>query len=932
MQDPRSRPTALSGVNAEFLEQMYQQYLKQPDAVDAEWQRFFKSLPQGSSPAGLPEAAFDPGLPQNERRRGDSKAAEKQAAVFNLINSYRVFGHTQAQLDPLGQSHMPHSPDLSLAFFGLTEDDLDLRFSTGTLVGAPKATLRQIWELVKGTYCGSVGVEYMTIRNHAQRRWLQEAMEGTRNKPKYAAPLKRQILKKLIDAEQLEKFLHTKFVGQKRFSLEGAESLMVMMEGLVDEAGDLGVEEVVIGMPHRGRLNALVNTMGKNMELLFAEFQDSYEVNEFTGTGDVKYHKGYSSDRVTLSGKSIHLSLSFNPSHLEIVAPVVLGNVRAKQDRRNDARRTRHLPVLMHGDASFAGQGIVMETFNLAELDGYKTGGTIHIVVNNQVGFTTSPKDGRSTLYPTDASKMLNIPVLHVNGDDPEAVLHVIKLAVGYRQNFHKDIVINFVCYRRHGHNEGDEPSFTQPLLYKLIKGHPTTLDLYSKQLTAEGVVSEDDVKAMVAEFRQIADAALKVTQSESAKNAAQTLAGSWKGLERGLIPSDIAITEVDHSILKSLGTVLSTVPEGFTPHPRLSKLLQTRAQMAEGKVPIDWGMGELLAYGTLAWEGFNVRFSGQDSGRGTFSHRHAKYHDFETGKVYVPLQHVKEGQGQFNIHDSPLSEVGVMGFDYGYSLADPFCLTVWEGQFGDFANEAQVVIDQFLSSSEEKWLRMSGLVLLLPHGYEGQGPEHSSARLERFLQLCASNNMQVCNVTTPAQIFHLMRRQLHRSFRKPLIVMSPKSLLRHPLAVSSTDDLIKGQFRRILYERPLPPRGVTRIVFCAGKVYYDLYQARQKGGQKHIAIVRLEQIYPFPDDKQIEHDSVQGIIKQYPGAKELLWVQEEPKNMGAWSFVAPRFQSLLPPKLTMRYVGRAEAASPAAGSHRVHEEEQHRLVEEALD
>jgi 2-oxoglutarate dehydrogenase E1 component len=936
MDDPQSGPSALSGVNAEFLEALYQRYLQEPGAFDAEWQHFFASLPQPGGNGRTRDELAGSARDEPARRLYDalpSTLGDKQGAVFNLINNYRAFGHTQARLDPLGQPHMPRSPDLSLAFFGLNEADLDEVFSAGTLVGPPKAKLRDIWDRVNRTYCGTVGVEYMAISSHAQRRWLQEAMEGSRNTPQFDVETKRQILTRLVHAEHLEKFLHTKFVGQKRFSLEGAESLIVMMDGLIDEAAELGADEVVIGMPHRGRLNALVNTMGKKMELLFAEFQDEYEVNEYTGTGDVKYHKGYSSDRVTRSGKTVHLSMSFNPSHLEIVAPVVLGNTRAKQDRRGDVRRQHHIPVVMHGDAAFAGQGINMETFNLAELEGYRTGGTIHIVVDNQVGFTTSPKDARSTLYPSDVGKMLNIPVLHVNGDDPEAALHVVKLAVGYRQNFHKDIVIHLMCYRRLGHNEADEPGFTQPLLYKLIRNHPTTLDLYAKKLVDDGTVTAQYVKDLVADFRALAEGSLKITQSESLKPSPETLTGSWKGLERGLIPSDVAITEVDRGILSAIGKVLSTVPEGFTIHPRLAKLLQTRGEMAEGRVPLDWAMGELFAYGTLVWEGFNVRFSGQDVGRGTFSHRHAKYHDAETGKVYTPLQHVKPNQGQIDVHDSPLTEMAVMGFDYGYSLADPFCLTVWEAQFGDFANMAQAIVDQFLSASEEKWLRMSGMVLLLPHGYEGQGPEHSSAKLERYLQLCASNNMQVCNVTTPAQFFHLIRRQLHRNFRKPLIVMTPKSLLRHPLAVSSVDDLIKGQFRRLLYERdPLPAHGVTRIAFCSGKVYYDLYQARQKGGQKHVALVRLEQIYPFPDDKQYELDSIEAILKQYPNAKEVLWVQEEPKNMGAWSFVAPRFRGLLPPKLAVRYVGRTEAASPAAGSHRIHEEEQHKLVEEALE
>ncbi|HEX7926843.1 MAG TPA: 2-oxoglutarate dehydrogenase E1 component, partial [bacterium] len=740
-------------------------------------------------------------------------------------------------------------------------------------------------------------------------------------------------LSKLTEAELLEKFLHTKFVGQKRFSLEGGESLIVMMEGLVEEAAELGAEEVVIGMPHRGRLNTLINIMGKQPEQLFAEFRDSYEVDDLTGSGDVKYHKGYSSDRVTRGGKKIHLSMSFNPSHLEVVNPVVVGNVRAKQDRRGDKRRTRIIPVLMHGDAAFAGQGIVPETLNLSQLEGYKTGGTIHIIVNNQIGFTTSPRHSRSFPYPSDVSKMLGVPVLHVNGDDPEAVLHVIKLAVGFRQFFHTDIVIDLVYYRRHGHNETDEPSFTQPLMYKYIKERPPTLELYGKKLVEQGMLTSAEVAEVANVYRKQLDTALQTSTSDSLKLNRDTLGGVWQGLERGMVPKDIDIQEVTLPVLQKIGEHLSKVPADFTPHPRLLKLLQTRADMVHDKTPIDWGMGELLAYGSLVSDGFHVRLSGQDSGRGTFSHRHAKMEDQVNGKSYIPLQHLPGAQGAFTVYDSPLSEAAVMGFDYGYSLADPFCLTLWEGQFGDFANGAQVIVDQFLAASEEKWLRMSGLVLLLPHGYEGQGPEHSSARLERYLQLCANNNMQVCNATTPAQFFHLMRRQLHRNFRKPLILMTPKSLLRHPLAVSSTADLIKGRFRKVLYEKDaLNAKDVSRVVFCTGKLYYDLYQERNKRKLGHVALLRLEQIYPFPDDPQDVDDNIQAILKKYPNVKDVVWAQEEPKNMGSWFFIEPRMRNVLPPKLSVRYVGRKEAASPAAGSHRVHHDEQEHIVEQALN
>jgi 2-oxoglutarate dehydrogenase E1 component len=944
MRDPLNRPTVLTGANAEFLEHLYEQYLERPNSVDPQWQDFFSQLqksPSNGSTAAVPAAPSMPSIGETLAAKialiepiagGDGKILTKQSAVFQLINHYRLFGHTQAKLDPLGTRHTPQAPDLTLQFFGLTEEDLDQVFSTGTLVAPPALPLRDIRDHVAQTYCGHVGIEYMHVRNYAQRRWLQEAMESTRNQPKFDAETRRYVLTKLTESELLEKFLHTKFVGQKRFSLEGGESLIVMMEGLVEEAAELGAEEVVIGMPHRGRINTLINIMGKQPEQLFAEFRDSYEVDELTGSGDVKYHKGYSSDRVTRGGKKIHLSMSFNPSHLEAVNPVVVGNVRAKQERRGDQHRTRIVPVLMHGDAAFAGQGLVAETLNLSQLEGYKTGGTIHIIVNNQIGFTTSPRHSRSFLYPSDVCKMLSVPVLHVNGDDPEAVLHVIKLAVGFRQFFHTDIVIDLFCYRRHGHNETDEPSFTQPLMYKRIKDHASTLEIYSKALVEQGAFSQDEVAAITAGYRKHLDGALRTSVSDNVKPGADTLGGVWQGLERGLVPKDIDIQEVTLPVLQRIGEHLARVPADFTPHPRLLKLLQTRGDMVHDKAPIDWGMGELLAYGSLVSEGFHVRLSGQDSGRGTFSHRHARMEDQNTGQSYFPLRHLPGAQGVFTVIDSPLSEAAVMGFDFGYTLADPFCLTLWEAQFGDFANGAQVIVDQFLAASEEKWLRMSGLVLLLPHGYEGQGPEHSSARLERYLQLCANNNLQVCNATTPAQFFHLMRRQMHRNFRKPLILMTPKSLLRHPMAVSSTADLIKGRFRKVLYEKDaLPANGISRVVFCSGKLFYELYQERNKRKLSHIAVLRLEQLYPFPDDPQDVDDNIQAILKKYPNVKDVVWAQEEPKNMGAWSFLEPRFRDVLPPKLSVRYIGRKDAASPAAGSHRVHHDEQERIVDAAL-
>jgi 2-oxoglutarate dehydrogenase E1 component len=820
---------------------------------------------------------------------------------------------------------MKNPPDLSLAHFGLNEADLDEMFSTGTLVAPPLATLREILQQLQQTYCGAVAAEFMYIRDHAQRRWLRETMEGCRNQPQLDKATKLHILSKLAHAELLEKFLHTKFVGQKRFSLEGAETLIVMLDALAEEAAELGAETIVFGMPHRGRLNTLVNVMNKGLEMVFAEFRDVIEVNDLTGSGDVKYHLGYSSDVTTSSGKHIHLSLAFNPSHLEAVNPVVEGHVRAKQDKRGDSRGTSIVPVLMHGDAAFAGQGPVMETLNLSQLEGYRTGGTIHIIVNNQIGFTTPPRMARSYVYPSDVVKMLNIPVLHVNGDDPEAVYHATRMAMAFRQYFHTDIVIDLFCYRRHGHNEMDEPNFTQPLTYQAIKQHPSILELYSRQLLEEGAIEAEEDEQVRRAYRERLETALQRVSKGKMLPVIETLSGSWSGLGRGR-PRQIVITEVEIGILREIAKGLTTVPKGFTPHPRLAKLMQNRWEMIEGKVPIDWGMGELLAYGSLVWEGFNVRLSGQDSSRGTFSHRHANLVDVTDGGDYVPLQHLKEGQGSFSVYDSPLSEAGVLGFEFGYSLSAPYCLTVWEAQFGDFANGAQMIIDQFIASSEEKWGRMSGLVLLLPHGFEGQGPEHSSARLERFLQMAADDNYQVCNATTPAQFFHLLRRQLHRDWRKPLIVMSPKSLLRHPRATSSPDDLIKGHFREVLFDQwAVPKEKVRRIIFCSGKVYYDLFIEREKRKAKDIALIRIEQLYPFPDDQ------IGLVMAQYPNVKDTRWVQEDPKNMGAWFFVAPIFRELLPKKLAPAYVGREASASPAPGSHRVHEQEQNALVAGAL-
>ncbi|MCZ6748319.1 MAG: 2-oxoglutarate dehydrogenase E1 component [SAR324 cluster bacterium] len=957
MDNPADFSTVLSGVNSEFLEDLYRNYLEAPASLDPQWRAFFDAVANGhsalgrrSSPSGGyrgdggsagPQVGPGAGPKVGPARQADASMftvpeqhaagpglsgdGAKQSGVFQLINNYRVFGHTRANLDPLGRPHLERPPDLSLQFFGLSEADLDETYSTGTLVAPSTRTLREIVDQVTQTYCGPVGMEYMMIRDQSQRLWLQQAMEQTWNRPRFDKETRRDILTMLTRAELFEKFLHTKFVGQKRFSLEGAETLITLLDGLVEEAAELGVEEIVMGMSHRGRLNVLVNVMEKAPQFVFSEFEDATDINPLDGTGDVKYHLGYSSDRKTRSGREIHLSLSFNPSHLEAVNPVVEGNVRAKQDRRGDRERTQVMPVLMHGDAAFAGQGLVPETLNLSQLEGYTTGGTIHIIVNNQIGFTTHPRFARSFAYPSDMAKILLVPVFHVNGDDPEAVHHVVKLAVNFRQTFHTDVVIDMFCYRRHGHNEMDEPSFTQPLTYKLVRQHPSTLEIYSAKLREEGVLSAEEIGTIQQNHRAVLDRALEETRANGIRSVTDTLHGAWTGLERH-DPRQIVVTEVNREVLQEISDDLTSCPEGFTPHPRIAKLLETRRQMMAGEVRIDWGFGELLAYGSLLREGYHVRLSGQDCTRGTFSHRHANLVDIETGEDYTALQHLTTPRGVFSIHDSPLSEAGVLGFDFGYSLADPLSLILWEAQFGDFANGAQVIVDQFIASSEVKWLRMSGLVMLLPHGFEGQGPEHSSARIERFLQLCAEDNIQVCYATTPAQNFHMLRRQIRRSFRKPLISMAPKSLLRHPLATSTIADLINGTFREVLYERDaIPPEGVRRIVFCSGKVYYDLLAERRKRELEHVALVRLEQLYPFPVDQAKE------VLGQYPNVKEACWVQEDPQNMGAWTFVQPRMEALLPKKLKLRYVGRPAAASPAVGSHRAHAEEQKAIVAEAL-
>jgi len=957
------------GINQVFVEDQYDLWRANPAAVDESWQRYFAQITPGSQPpfqasALSPLSQPPPAHPNgnaNGQQNGNGhgghqvrpslsqtlaggnfasallelhdqspesealRAETLQEAVAELINAYRIRGHLFANLDPLGLLRPP-PPELELSHFGLDERDLDRLFAAGDFaVGTDALTLREIVARLKRTYCRTIGVEYMHGEDPKIRRWLQERMESTANEATLEREQKLRILARLTDAETLETFLHTKYLGAKRFSLEGGESVIPLLDWLIEEFGSSGGDEIVLGMAHRGRLNILANILDKNLGDIFAEFEDR-DAELLLGRGDVKYHMGYSSDRVTRSGKKLHLSLAFNPSHLEIVDPVVEGRVRAKQDRDGrDPRRKKVLPVLIHGDAAFAGQGIIPETLNLANLEGYSTGGTIHIVINNQVGFTTNPEDGRSTPYCTDIARVLRAPVFHVNGDDPEAVVWAVQLAVDYRQTFGQDVLIDLYCYRKYGHNEGDEPAYTQPGMYEVIRKKPPARDTYAKKLAEAGVVSAAEAQALMERRVAKLEEELEKTRKTGAKRQMSAMAGLWSRYRGG---PDAETPEVKTSVpldkLKQLLLSLSQVPPGFTAHEKLKKLLlETRRKLAEGDgtQTFDWGVGEHLGLGTLLDMGHPVRFSGQDSRRGTFSHRHAVLADVHTGKRYTPLAHLHQGQGRFDIFDSPLSEAGVLGFDYGYSLDTPEALVCWEAQFGDFANGAQVVIDQFISSAEDKWGRLSSIVMLLPHGFEGQGPEHSSARLERFLNLCAEDNLQVCNLTTPAQIFHVLRRQVLRPWRKPLIIMTPKSLLRHKSAVSTLRDLSEGSFQRLIPDRSAPPDKVKRVLLCSGKVYYDLIAGRAAKGRKDVAILRLEQLYPL-SEKLLEET-----LKPY-GKAPLIWVQEEPFNMGSWYFLSARWPKALP---GLQCVSRPESASPATGSAASHKFEQQLLIDQAF-
>jgi len=915
-------------LDPEFVDELYQRYQRDPGSVDESWAALFRSFDRDY-------AADRPGAlaltPNRTARSFVSVEAHEHfppgIQIYDLVHTFREHGHLVASIDPLGRGDREHA-FLALEQFGFSEADLDREVTCAGFHGTARATVREYIAILRETYCGPVGVEYTDIMDAARRDWLQKRMEPIRNRPRLTTADKRQLLQELIAADTFEETLHTMYLGAKRFSLEGSTSLIPLLRTIIDQASQGEVEQIVLGMAHRGRLNVLAHVMGKPMEYILAEFEGRPLPKEVQGYGDVKYHMGYSSDYVGSTGRQVHLSMAFNPSHLETINPVVEGIVRAKQRRLGDRDGRRVVPILIHGDAAFAGQGVVAETFTLAGLKGYETGGTIHIIVNNQIGFTANPEESRSTRYASDIAKIIRAPVFHLNADHPETSYLFAQLALGYRQAFGSDVVIDLVGFRRHGHNELDDASFTQPLMAELIKQHAPVSKIYGDKLKLAGVVNDADVSAMTAEVKESMRVAREVAQGMP-KQVVQRLEGAWTGItDAGEDWS--ADTSCPADTLEKVARALTASPAGFHWHPRLKRLMEDRADRVLSNREIDWGCGEALAFGTLLAEGTPIRLSGQDSGRGTFSHRHAIYTDMKTGAHYVPLNHLREGQELIEVLNSPLSEEAVLGFEYGYSAADPWTLVVWEAQFGDFANGAQVMIDQLIASAEYKWGRMSGLVMLLPHGYEGQGPEHSSARLERFLELCAENNLQVVNLTTPAQLFHCLRRQVKRTFRKPLVVMSPKSLLRHPLAVSRLRDFTHGRFERLIDDSDIGTdeadrAKITRVLLTSGKIYYPLLERRRENELEQVAIVRIEELYPFPQQR------ARDVLASYPNLKEVLWVQEEPRNMGAWRNLRHQFEASCPPGIPVHYVGRDSRAVPATGMFDVHQREEAELVSAAF-
>ena len=928
----------LFGGNAPFIEELYEKYLSNPQSIPEAWRGYFDRMQD--LPGALDKDVAHAPVVESfvQRAKAGQFAPTRTAAVepvtperlqvaaLLLVTAYRIAGSRWATVDPLKRMPRPAIPELEPAYYDLKEADLDQVVNAGSFVGLERTSLRNLVQALRDTYCRNIGFEYMFISERAQRQWIQERIEPTRGAPKVLPAEQKRLLQKLTEAEHLERYLHTKYVGQKRFSLEGGESLIPSIDELIQRAGSTGVQEIVIGMAHRGRLNVLVNVLGKMPKELFLEFEGKHHSE--LPSGDVKYHNGYSSD-ISTAGGPVHLSLAFNPSHLEIVNPVVEGSVRARQRRRDDKTGDQVLPILVHGDAAFAGQGVVMETLNLSGTRGYGTGGTVHLIVNNQIGFTTSdPRDARSTIYCTDVAKMVEAPIFHVNGDDPEAVLFVTRLALDFRQTFHKDVVIDIVCFRKLGHNEQDEPAVTQPLMYKKIAQHPGTRKLYAERLVTQKVIADTEAENLIKTYRDTLEAGqqsvspvLSNFKSKFAVDWAPFLGSKW---------TDAADTHVPLPELQRLADRVTTLPEGFKLHPTVARVIEARKQMAAGKQLVDWGMAETLAYASLLSNGYDVRFSGQDSGRGTFAHRHAVLHDQDRERwdegSYVPLQNISKDQGDFVVIDSLLSEEAVLGFEYGFATAEPNALVIWEAQFGDFVNGAQVVIDQFISSGETKWGRVCGLVMFLPHGYEGQGPEHSSARLERFLQLCAEHNMQVCVPSTAGQMFHMLRRQMLRPFRKPLVVFTPKSLLRKKEASSPISELANGSFQTVMPDiEALEPKEVRRIIACSGKVYYDLLAKRTETKRSDAAIIRIEQLYPFP------HKQFEAEIKRYPNASEVLWCQEEPQNQGAWYQSAHYFRENMREDQKLYYAGRPPSAAPATGYMARHNERQRALVEQAF-
>ncbi|AUQ75601.1 2-oxoglutarate dehydrogenase E1 component [Phaeobacter piscinae] len=966
----------MQGHNAEYLEQLYAQYANDPNAVDAAWAEFFRQMgdaeldvkAEAAGPswtrADWPPAPNDDltgaltgEWPAPAEAKGAGKKIKDQAAAkgvevtddqvqravldsiraLMLIRAYRIRGHLAANLDPLGMREEAQHPELDPRTYGFTEADMDRPIFIDNVLGLQVASMRQIVSIVKRTYCGTFALQYMHISDPEQASWLKERIEGYDKEIRFTREGRKAILNKMVEAEGFEKFLHVKYMGTKRFGLDGGESLIPAMEQIIKRGGALGIRDIVIGMPHRGRLSVLANVMQKPYKAIFNEFQGgSFKPEDVDGSGDVKYHLGASSDR-EFDGNSVHLSLTANPSHLEAVNPVVLGKVRAKQDQLKDSERTKVLPILLHGDAAFAGQGVVAECFALSGLRGHKAGGTMHIVVNNQIGFTTAPHFSRSSPYPTDNALVVEAPIFHVNGDDPEAVVHAARVATEFRQKFHKDVVLDIFCYRRFGHNEGDEPMFTNPLMYKKIKGHKTTLSLYTERLVKDGLIPEGEIEDMKASFQARLNEEFEAGKNFK-PNKADWLDGRWSHLDKKDTDYQRGQTSVSPETFKDVGTALSRVPDGFPVHKTIGRFLDARAKMVDSGEGIDWATGEALAFGSLLTEGYPVRLSGQDATRGTFSQRHSGIVNQNTEERYYPLNNIRSGQSHYEVIDSALSEYAVLGFEYGYSLAEPNALTLWEAQFGDFANGAQIMFDQFISSGESKWLRMSGLVCLLPHGFEGQGPEHSSARLERFLQMCGQDNWIVANCTTPANYFHILRRQLHRTFRKPLILVTPKSLLRHKLAVSKAEEFTTGSsFHRVLWDdaqhgnsdtKLVADDKIKRVVLCSGKVYYDLLEERDARGLDDVYLMRIEQYYPFPAISLVKE------LERFKGA-EVVWCQEEPKNQGAWSFIEPNIEWVLTrigaKHSRPTYVGRATSASPATGLASEHKAQQAALVNEAL-